>query len=469
MALATIGLASTVNIVSTEPFNQKRDGCIVVRSSDGHDFYVQSCILELASPVFASLISTFKLQDPDIAAAITIPELDSTQLTHFLRILYPAASSTSLTVNQMDRMYEVGKMYRATAITSRVEDLVDIRATFIYSIWELYGESCVELAEGTAGYPDLDKTTSGAYFRILWFIERRGEVPACFTFTRRTPGDGTCSDLVAHTIHPFASDFLDDKAFERIPADIVVQSGEGQSSFFAHKASLILASPILAKKIAALNFGSSTGLPVLVLPENHDVMRLLLRFCYGFTMLWGAAFGNTSDLALVAQAIQAAVKYAIPHVIDTARSICEAFLAEDPMKAYFMAVGCVLKSEATRAARLLSRDSVPFKYIPAMEHAPAKTYYRLLRYRAATHEAAAGAFDKFTFKSEDSPADVSSSTSSSVTGSETLVSEDPFDHGTQFFGVVLPGNLPVEKRTEVKNAINEAVDKVELEIDSPSS
>ncbi|KAJ7290630.1 hypothetical protein C8J57DRAFT_1459096 [Mycena rebaudengoi] len=94
------------SFVLTHPFANAPGADLILRSSDGAEFYVHRAILALVSPVFETM---FSLPQPNSTAAIPSVDLqeNSATLDRALRFFYPAAHPTFETLDELQEIIDV--------------------------------------------------------------------------------------------------------------------------------------------------------------------------------------------------------------------------------------------------------------------------------------------------------------------------------------------------------------------------
>ncbi|KAJ7605382.1 hypothetical protein DFH06DRAFT_1348759 [Mycena polygramma] len=178
------------NFVPTPPFSNPDDGDVVLRSSDGADFYVQRAILSLMSSIFRTM---FSIPQPTTTAAVPIVDLQETSssLDKALRFFYPAAEQIVATLQDLHEIIEIliskydmqslvpmAKMHLKTYIHYKP---IGVYAVAFSYQWEDVGRmaaaECLKLplrvhdSESEAP-PELKYLTAGAYFNLLRYHAR---------------------------------------------------------------------------------------------------------------------------------------------------------------------------------------------------------------------------------------------------------------------------------------------------------
>ena len=145
--------------------------------------------------------------------------------------------------------------------------------------------------------------------------------------------------------------------FDGPKADVVLRSSDNVH-FFAHKVILSLASPSFEQKFLAQTDDKSAlsedvivatdgvCLPVVQLQEDSHTLDRLLRLFY--PTLTTETF---TDLSIVADALEAALKYAFDRAISSLKSSFTSFVDDSPLRVYAIACRLGLENEAKIAAQ----------------------------------------------------------------------------------------------------------------------
>ncbi|KAJ7605380.1 hypothetical protein DFH06DRAFT_1067944 [Mycena polygramma] len=179
------------NFVPTPPFSNPDDGDVILRSSDGVDFYVQRAILSLMSPIFRTMFSI--PQPTPAAAAVPVVDLqeNSSSLDKALRFFYPAAEQIVATLQDLHEIIEIliskydmqslvpmAKMHLKTYIEANP---IGVYAVAFSYHWEDVGRmaaaECLKLPlrvhDSESEAPaELKYLTAEAYFNLLRYHAR---------------------------------------------------------------------------------------------------------------------------------------------------------------------------------------------------------------------------------------------------------------------------------------------------------
>jgi len=121
------------------------------------------------------------------------------------------------------------------------------------------------------------------------------------------------------------------------------------------------------------------GLPVLSLTEEGNILSLLLRLCYP---IYDPSIATAQwDLGDLSDVLKAATKYEMSSPIETCKQMLRKHALENPLKVYFIAVGCGLKEEARYAAIRMIPLLIEDLYTSEMEYMHAEVYHPLLQFQ----------------------------------------------------------------------------------------
>ncbi|TCD62583.1 hypothetical protein EIP91_006657 [Steccherinum ochraceum] len=462
--------ARSVVITSSAPapFDVWECGQIVLRSSRGTDFFVYPLFLHVASSVVKRESPILKTSDG--IPLITVYELDDNGMEAFLKIIYPFPNPPLVGITQILSVLKVGKDYCIDAVRLHAKEAlhtllgVDGYRVFAYSCImgmeeEAQAAADVILSNLLWAAPqlhyisDMAMISAGVYHRLLTFLSKDSTVPPDQRFLL-TIGDQQLSVVAQAEAHD-VNTYLDPATLERHPADVVICSmSKPFRTFPVHKNTLSMASDVLAKKIAGLPQCTLPSLPVLSLPENVDVVQLLLDFSYGVAIFYGLTTGDASGIPLLVKVARAAVAYAMPRLIAALKNVVKHLHVSEPLDAYIMAVECGWEAEARKAAlAIISDPKTPkFPYSCSLEAARAKSYHRLLKFRADVQVVVKNvmwiSYSPYSFGS-----------------SRPAAALPPEQPPRTLYGVEVTKVLTPEKMLELVDAVEAAVGKVGLEFD----
>ncbi|KAH7922634.1 hypothetical protein BV22DRAFT_1131289 [Leucogyrophana mollusca] len=165
---------------------------VILRSSDGVDFYTFKIILSLASPVFKTMFSLRLPRDaesisPSSPHVVTVTESSET-LEHLLLYCFPRSSSSTPSFDSLDdgvAVAEAAAKYDMQGVLGHVKERLVASPFLETDPITFYGVSCrkgwkaeaqlaaaraVEVVEfGCMDHyvPELENITAGAYYRLL--------------------------------------------------------------------------------------------------------------------------------------------------------------------------------------------------------------------------------------------------------------------------------------------------------------
>ncbi|RPD73317.1 hypothetical protein L226DRAFT_572390 [Lentinus tigrinus ALCF2SS1-7] len=404
------------------PFNQP-SADITLRTCDHVDFHVHSQILSQASPVFATM---FHLPQPKLPTAVKIPTRpvvdvteDGTTLDALLRLCYPIKSPTLGSAEAIEPVLKAVLKYDmewvAEGLTRSLLELVPSSPLRLWAIGcrmklEEVAQRGAEamfksLPEGERGElrtlpgisqpsADLEGVSVGDHFRCLSYINRRraGQEPLSPLLTyseslrqrslRRVPEQQAAAALMAEL--PFQNFPPLDPASDVPHPDIICMSSEGDG-LRAHRCILSFHSPVLRKRILALQVASSEPSTLLTLKTTQrlETLHYLLDLCYM----------NEDhlpyDIYTLTKILQAARSYQMKHIIRIVESRWYVAAKENPYDAYVFADDADVHKYARTAARLAvdTVDSPHNMYAIYFNTLPARTCHRLLVYHDACRNA----------------------------------------------------------------------------------
>ncbi|KAJ7243296.1 hypothetical protein C8J57DRAFT_63798 [Mycena rebaudengoi] len=167
-------------------------GDVILRSSDGIDFYVYRIVLSLVSPIFEHMFSSLQPQSESDTLPVVQMAESAILLDRSLRFFYPGAEPVVDSLDQLCDILEllIGK-YDTQSLVSLgkrfIRDYIDAEPLGCFAVairqgWQdiarMAARKCLSLPLLTPTYklPDLWKHTPGAaYYRLLQYHYRCGE------------------------------------------------------------------------------------------------------------------------------------------------------------------------------------------------------------------------------------------------------------------------------------------------------
>ncbi|EMD39244.1 hypothetical protein CERSUDRAFT_152319 [Gelatoporia subvermispora B] len=119
------------------------------------------------------------------------------------------------------------------------------------------------------------------------------------------------------------------------------------------------------------------GLPLLRVTETSAVLENLFRLCYP------VQDPALTDLDAITDTLEAAIKYDMREATQILQERLTALVHTDPLRLYAIACRHSLEDVAAAAAAEVVRQELEVRYIDAMVHITAGTYYRLAFYAHA--------------------------------------------------------------------------------------
>ncbi|KZT04848.1 uncharacterized protein LAESUDRAFT_727717 [Laetiporus sulphureus 93-53] len=382
------------------PFNKQCPDMIIIKSSDGVQFCVNTFILGLVSPLFRDASTLPPPAGPENTHSdlqILDATEDSQTLERLLCLIYPGESPIFTSIA------EVGPVLKAAAKYQIVHIVAQLRRglTVFDDALRLYAIACSpelqfeeEARDATLEWcedpratvqdyvPDMDAITAAQYFRLLEFHSMHTvgrDISEPFTFCNPPPntaaGDGMQSDFIV------PSSF----AHPSISSDTVILRSYDYHDFYVNKVVIELASETLAQRLVHTSPSDSIsddGHRIIALPLDGRTLLRLLQLCYPnsdpATESWDTL---TADLRL-------AHEYQITGAKGTAKRMLMEHVETHPLQVYLLAAHYGWPEESAHAgkyAMLLSADS----YVPEMECVSARIYRRFLLHRQAWRSAVA--------------------------------------------------------------------------------
>lgn len=374
------------------PFDNPIKSDVALRSSDSKTFYVYRNILEIASPFFANLFTIKQPpQTPFFTPAIDVSETSRT-LDCLLRMCYPVADPTFISVAEVDDVMRAAVKYGikfviesctkslhshvhgaplqvfAVACHHQKEVLAKAAATRWREVLRPGTVSAATQWEATPAarsYLDaLSGLSAAHFFRLLkYLITGQNSIAFC------TPDVPTKAEPPSF-VFPHYPD-----------ADLILQSYDNLY-FRVHKVILSVTSKTLGDAVQSTTTQLFDGKewPVCNIPLNSTILCLLLRLTYPGG--WGADLDSV-DVWTLGSVLSAAKRYDIPNAVAYLSMKISEHRNPNPLEVYFIAQQNDLLSEAREAAKLASAQSLLQLYTPRMEEIDVSLFYRLLKFRHA--------------------------------------------------------------------------------------
>ncbi|KAH9930362.1 uncharacterized protein B0H18DRAFT_930687, partial [Fomitopsis serialis] len=167
--------------------------------------------------------------------------------------------------------------------------------------------------------------------------------------------------------------------YDREDGDVILRSSDGVS-YKAHRVILTIASPVFADMFSLPQPTAShqaAPAPVVDLVESSRTLRALLDACYPI------ADPDLSDLDVVHQALDAAMKYEMAKPAGLIKRALQDFVASEPLRVF--AIACRLHLEEVAKAAAAQAFSLGifvlcYPYTPELDQIPAACYRKLLHY-----------------------------------------------------------------------------------------
>ncbi|KAK7684440.1 hypothetical protein QCA50_012387 [Cerrena zonata] len=411
-------------ITAQAPFDDTT-ASIVLRSSDGVDFYVYKEILKCASPFFRDMFSlpqsshTEDEVSPEGLPIIPTPE-DSESLDYILRLCYPLRAPAQLT------SLSLAEKVMASALKYEIDKVVDLMKEELVGLGRssparLYMFSCrfgLETEAQTAAdilrehYREASSRTEKDFVRIATevYSDEYGQLPAIFFYRllRHVQSSGEelarqsfCSRSLSHSENPngqhsytessieterslgLSSDL--DNLLSAHPADIVLQSSDG-FTVPTHRVVLRISSgDTILSQSEMDDCPQKDGLPLVSVSLTGEALIQLIRACYFPPACHENGHKPEDDLRLFYSAQTCNM-----HKIATgAKERWSSHIEREPLHSYFIACSNGWMDEACNALRHMAIEGLPASTtcVPSMcTPGTAKYYYSLLQYYNVLHQ-----------------------------------------------------------------------------------
>ena len=411
---------------------------IILRTSDGIDFYTHSPILSYASPVFSSMLS---LPQPDKEHRAEKPVIDvsedSQTIDRILRLCYPIVKPHLSELEEIVPVLKAALKYemewpvlllskdllstvpsnplKVWAVACRVglEDVaraaaIEIRRRVPPPKGECPGSPpplpvcplnvLAELLEEDVSLSNLLDISAGDYFRLREFLRPPETPDTHFLLLSPAPSSSADANIQGGAPVPLCTVQVPshDGFIPRIPLPDVLLQGRDQEKVIhrAHGVILALQSPTLGERFSnakadhtigshpgcadsEVSLPCSTGLPLLKLDVPSDALASLLAICYD------GPSSLPSFLPILATMLVASHDLGMVQIRNVVATQWDAVAAGNPLEAYCVAVRHGLKDQARAAARKVVEKPLAGSYVPCLEDVSALAYHNLLVYYEA--------------------------------------------------------------------------------------
>ncbi|KAI0782895.1 hypothetical protein C8Q75DRAFT_785802, partial [Abortiporus biennis] len=403
---------------ASTPFDRS-DADLILRTSDGVYFRVDTHLLKLASSVFEDMfmISTHPPLTSSAESVSSESSLPIVQVTEnstifdiVLRIIYPVSTPKITDWGTICDVLEVGSKYQMEAVATQMGSELSMHLLTKSPKLKVYAIACqfqlenVAREAATTGTPrthaqilkdleekvisgDVSRMTAGQLFRFIWYHEHSSQPDMIkegsdYTFTYKGEYNGIKPiNSLPDRDHVVSLD-IDSDIFSSNKAEIILRTCD-QQDFPSHCLILTIHSPVLLEMLSSTSPDSFTndlaGPGVLEVPEDSSTISLILKIIYCIP-LPAALLCRIDTLSRTVQALK---KYKMDRMVERAKML---FLDESkvhPLEAYFVSIACGWEEEAVKNARyLLFHNSINGFYVTQMEKSSAMAYQRLLAYHS---------------------------------------------------------------------------------------
>lgn len=437
--LASIGMRTELSdsagvvTVAPHPFDDKQASAdVILRTSDGVDFYTHKLILSLASPFFADMFSlpqpSSDSESSPLRGADSIPPVidvaeESMTIDCLLRFCYPVRDPAMLSMEVLDRVLGAAVKYDLAEAVELVHDklrqLVSSKPLDVFAIsCHRNKEEIAMLAAKSSASPSVGvckRCRSGAVSRpsTFWPTDRFGATfvakhycplmegrisAACFYRFLRFLNDrkpttfihspALTESALPHTILAERLDLLvKDYPFNHRDADVVLRSSD-EHCFRVHR--IILELNMEGGSIGSLESASNfsgehsttADLPCISTKENGRTLAVILRTCYPARDTRPISDWDIDELCdgNTVRALQAAKEHGFISVQQAYQARMRQLAVLHPLRVYCITASLGYWSEAAVAAKQLTFFDLPSMYCSEMESLPVQHYYRLLEY-----------------------------------------------------------------------------------------
>jgi hypothetical protein len=400
-------MPSHKNKPGSYPFSRIEGSDIILKSSDDVLFYVSRAILVEASPFFCDM---FSLEQPSAASEanpvvspepIPFPEKSDT-VNLLLCLCYDLSDTTGKDIPTIGQVLEVARKYEVNKAVEAARNWIwshvpnkplqvyalacrlnlEQEATGAAAAWKTRylkkfsrSDSTFEFSvEGASYIPEMDDISSGAYFRLLQFMNAPVNTVDHRPFSFCRPQFASrYRNAQKHVEQPVREipDTIIPQAYGQ-PVDFVLKSTDGVE-FRVHRLILELAGG--QKLLACAAEHASDGLPLSRVGTIGWVLAKVVQLCYPL-----GTPGVFQDLPAVQEILRFAAKYNMIPLIEIAKAQLMQIVESTPLRIYLIVAENGWLPEAEKAARALALHHLKDQYAPEMEDVSARAYYRLLRY-----------------------------------------------------------------------------------------
>ncbi|KAL4244053.1 hypothetical protein ABKN59_010996 [Abortiporus biennis] len=406
------------------PFDRS-DADLILRTSDGVDFRVDTHLLKLASSVFEDMFMISTHPGPSLTASLSSASTESVssesslpivQVTEsstifdiILRIIYPVSTPKVTDWGTICDVLEVGSKYQMEAVATQMGSELSTHLLTNSSKLKVYAIACQFQLEDVAREAATTSTprthtqilkdikqkvilakyiscmTAGQLFRFIWYQEHSSQPDVLkegsgYTFTYKGDYNGIKPiNSLPDRDHVVSLD-IDSDIFSSNKADIILRTCD-QQDFPSHRLILTIHSPVFLEMLSSPNSptGDLAGPGVLEVPEDSSTISLILKIVYCIPL----PAASLCRIDTLSRTVQALKKYKIDRMVERAKML---FLDESKvhaLEAYFVSIACGWEEEAVKAAKkILCHNSINELYVTQMEKSSARAYQRLLAYHS---------------------------------------------------------------------------------------
>ncbi|TFY60521.1 hypothetical protein EVJ58_g5103 [Rhodofomes roseus] len=376
--------------IALPPFdNASGDADVVLRSSDGIDFYVHKSTLRIASTFFATMLS---LPQADLAGpglpVIPVTE-DSRVLNHVLRILYPVHHPAITKAVDAIPLLHAAEKYQLPSVTLAVEKSLVLLCHMQSQVLDAYAvassfkldraeevassaflASCPTQAEYGENIdmhwrqlhrideftPAMLTMPASSYYNLLKAYQRLttgrnartgySDLMSCMASQRWSPPRDSEPRLVWPTRRSrrHASPLVRDQLFtlegnkDSLVKEVVQVRASDGTDLYANVHFVRFASPVMAEMLSAAVPSALDGdqavvggeyLRRLELPETGETLSALLRLCYPMPDPEVTGPSIHEKVSKVCALLDAALKYKVQRAISFAKQACVRAAEED--------------------------------------------------------------------------------------------------------------------------------------------
>lgn len=443
--------------VAAAPFdNPYGDADLILRSSQGLDFYVHKSILRIASEFFATMLSlpqpsTLHVRGPDTNtsggsagdSSATLPVVPVTEddrcLEDVLRLCYPPAIpkrefSNVATVSPLLAAAQKYQMAQVVDnLTTQLKSFSSSHPLEVYA--EAFHRHLDDIAKtaaadfvGSTGI-NLNRVHTSISHPLDSYSTRLDDVPASWyckllEYRAKSRGSMRTKDQVFCLPPRFSSaascgygkEHGRDSSMQPSHrfcdpshADAIIRSSDG-IDFFVLRSFLRYSSAVFEEILATSS--SPTGHPtdssssnrLLDLPEDGQILALLFQLCYPMADPELPDVPSDNKLHHLYHLIEAGQKYKVARAVDFAkRTFISEAASTCPLRLYFIASQQQWEDGMEEAAIRCVYELVD-QYAPEMENGSTAAYRRLLVYRRKCRGIILARYDTFYIPPKTPPA-----------------------------------------------------------------